>query len=259
MRHTLTILSLLLMAGAAGAEETYSAKALFFGEDDAVVVASTAPKKAHIGASYFIRLKNPDGSTRDVLTSRKFKSGERFQLGVKVNTPSYIYILNEDPNGKITLIYPQPGHDNFVNAMGVVFLPSQGAFEFDHVPGTEQLLVFVSPKRMPDGMPERVRKLRPDIVSAPSDTPASNCAAVAASPSAITDSGRELASKGISFADDNQCSASAAVLASETYVSKGIAFSDDAAPAAGGRASYVVKTKAAPDTSLFLKIKLTHQ
>lgn len=283
MRHTLTILSLLLMAGAARAEETYSAKSLFFGEDDSVVAVCTAQKKipaavacaretagkpiaprnsltsAHIGASYFIRLKNPDGSTRDVLASRNFQSGERFQLGVKVNTPSYIYIFNEDPSGKISQIYPQPGHENFVNAMGVVFLPSKGAFEFDNVPGAEQLLVFVSPKRMPDGMPERVRKMRPDIDSALPDTLVSNCAALATGTAAIKDN-REYAAKGISFADDSQCSASAAAPTGETYASKGIAFSDDAAPAAGGQiASYVVKTKATPDTSLFIKIKLTHQ
>lgn len=74
------------------------------------------------------------------------------------------YILNEDPNGQVTQIYPQPGRDNFVNAMGVVFLPSQGAFEFDHNPGTEQLLVYVSKKPMPGAMPERVKTMRPDIV-----------------------------------------------------------------------------------------------
>jgi hypothetical protein len=35
------------------------------------------------------------------LTRRIFKSGEKFQLGVKVNHPSYVYILNEAPDGTI--------------------------------------------------------------------------------------------------------------------------------------------------------------
>ncbi len=287
MRHKLPLLSLLLLAGAACAEESYSAKSLFFGEDDSVIAVSTAPKAkpaavastpeatrkpattvahkkpaapAHIGASYFIRLKQPDGSTRDVLANRKFKSGERFQLGVKVNTPSYIYILNEDPNGKITQIHPQPGRDNFVNAMGVVFLPSQGAFEFDHNPGTEQLLVYVSKKPIGTGMPERVRTMRPDIVSTLADAPAPNCAVAALDTNAITGNGREYAAKAISYTEDSRCTTEAASPAGESYAVKGIAFSDDPPPAAGGQvASYVVKTRATPDAGLFLKIKLAHQ
>ena len=288
MRQTLTILPLRRLAGGACAEESYSAKSLFFGEDDSVIAVSTAQKgkpaaplasapeadkkpakavaykkpaaPAHIGASYFIRLKQPDGSTRDVLANRKFKSGERFQLGVKVNTPSYIYILNEDPNGQITQIYPQPGRDNFVNAMGVVFLPSQGAFEFDHNPGTEQLLVYVSKKPMPGAMPERVKTMRPDIVSTLADAPAANCAAVALDTDPTLNRDREYASKAINFTDDSRCTADAAAPAGESYASKGIAFSDDPAPAAGGQvASYVVKTKATRDAGLFLKIKLAHQ
>lgn len=286
MRYSLTLLPLLLLAGGACAEETYNAKSLFFGEDDSVIAVSTAqkgkpapapvasapeadktPAKAvaykkptapRLGASYFIRLRNSDGTTRDVLANRKFKSGERFQLGVKVNTPSYIYILNEDPNGQVTQIYPQPGHDNFVNAMGVVFLPSQGAFEFDHNPGTEQLLVYVSKKPVPGAMPERVKTMRPDIVSTLAEAPAANCGAVAADTELPINRDREYASKAINFTDDSRCAA--ARPAGESYASKGIAFSDDPTPAAGGQvASYVVKTKATRDAGLFLKIKLAHQ
>lgn len=273
----MTVLSFLLLAGSACATETYSAKAMFFGEDDSVITASTSQKgapattvadspakkptvvaakkpatKSTIGASYFIRLKNPDGSTSDVLASRKFKSGERFQLGVKVNTPSYIAIYNEDPHGKITQIYPQPGRDNFVNAMGVVFLPSQGSFEFDQQPGTEQLLVYVSPKPIQSGMTERVRQMRPDVITADAFSPSCN--------SLTSLEGREFASKAINFTEDSApCSTDAAKPASETYASKGIAFTDDPAPTAGGQvASYVVKARNTPDANLFLKIKLAH-
>lgn len=275
MRPSLILLSLLL-AGSACATETYSAKAMFFGEDDSVITASTNQKgtpvatvagspvkkpaivanakkpvaPTTIGASYFIRLKNPDGSTRDVLASRKFKSGERFQLGVKVNTPSYIYIYNEDPHGKITQLYPQSGRDNFVNAMGVVFLPSQGSFEFDHQPGTEQLLVYVSPKPIQSGMTERVGNMRPDVITA--DASAASCNTT------MSLEGREYASKAINFSEDTHCTDTAKPVG-EAYASKGIAFSDDATPAADGQvASYVVKTKNTPDVNLFLKIKLAH-
>lgn len=295
----------LLLAGSAWAEETYSAKSLFFGEDDAVVAVSATQKDkatataaaearqggpknvarfvSHksadpqsIGASYFIRLKHPDGHTSDVLAGRKFRSGERFQLGVKVNRPSYIYIYNQDPHGKVTQLYPQPGRDNFVNAMGVVFLPSQGAFEFDQEPGVEQLLVYVSKTAVPNGMQEQIQKMSPDVVTAaygtvsgqtdmscnPSNETSASAAGVAGTQVAMG-SNREYASKAIGFVDTPACIQSAAKEGS--YASKGITFSDDASPSAGAGgssfqpASYVVKKATTPDASLYMKIKLVHQ
>lgn len=294
MRLHLTAISLLLLAGGANAEESYSAKSLFFGEDNSVVAVSTtqkdnvptaaaskqtdvkkpaiqvAQKKDHpaksVGLSYFIRLQNPDGSTRDVLTSRKFKSGERFQLGLKVNRPSYVYVLNEGPGGKVVQIYPQPGVDNFINAMGTVFLPGKGAFEFDHEPGTEQLLVYVSSTPMAHGVTDRVRQMRPDVITAsaaPAITGANCLQPVMTKVTSISNDNFQLASaetytsKGIGFTEDTLCAQETSK--PETYASKGIAFSDDADGGGLQSASYVVKQATTPDASLFLKIKLNHQ
>lgn len=293
MRLSYRALFLMLLAGSACAQESYSAKSLFFGEDDSVVAVSTDSKNKdkaslantqdsakktttnvaykkpatpqNIGASYFIRLKNPDGTTRDVLSSHKFKSGERFQLGVKVNRPSYVAIFNEDPSGNVKQIYPQPGHDNFVNAMGVVFLPAQGAFEFDQEPGIEQLLVHVSKTQIQAGMPERIKKMRPDVVTRLPDAAPLIAGASCAQPatpdkSPLPSDGRDYASKGINFTDASTCTDNASK--GDSYASKGIAFTDDdTSGGAGGTqtASYVVKKATAPNTSLYLKIKLVHQ
>lgn len=269
MRSTLTALSLLLLAGGACAQEGYSAKSLFFAQDDTVVSAATsstkpatAPIKSaaakarpagkapakQIGASYFIRLNNADGTQRDVLASRRFKTGERFQLGVKVNRPTYIYILNQDADGKVTQIYPQPGGDNLVNAMGTVFLPAKGSFEFDQKPGVEQLLVYLSPTPMPGMVSESIRSAQADLISLPPDAlAAASCA------------DRQYAAKGIAFKDEvSACAASA-----PTYAAKGIVFSEDSsAPAANDvhpQAAYVVKTVAKADNSLYLKLNLVHE
>lgn len=264
MRSTLTALSLLLLGGSAAAQQAYTAKSLFFAEDDSVVSAPTGaktvpakvaaaparhqvaaarkPAAKQIGASYFIRLKNTDGSQSDVLASRHFKTGERFQLGVKVNRPSYIYILNQEADGKITQIYPQPGRDNFINAMGTVFLPAQGAFEFDQKPGTEQLLVYLSPSPMPGQMSERVRTARADVISSPADIAANSC------------DDQRYASKGIAFKDDAPASCVA-----PAYASKGIVFSEDTAGSTGEQAAYVVKTVAKSDNALYLKLNLVHE
>lgn len=284
MRLALSALSLLLAGSVHAQAETYSAKSLFFGEDNSVIAVSTTPKDQtptavaasqdsvkktkvaqkkpkNIGVSYFIRLQNPDGSSRNVLASRKFQSGERFQLGIKVNHPSYVYVLNEDPSGKVTQIYPRPGGDNFVNAMGTVFLPGKGAFEFDQEPGIEHLLVYVSRTPMAHEMPQRVQQMRPDVITASAAPIAFGASCDPAGMNGAAQSGGmqlasagDYAAKGITLADT--CTQD---IAKGEYASKGIAFTEDADSAGLQPASYVVKQATTQDASLYLKIKLHHQ
>lgn len=274
-----------LFTGAAFAQEGLNAKSLFFGTDGSVVsvptaapgrqpepvaaaagtrVASAKRPAANIGAGYFIRLKNADGSHKDVLANRSFASGERFQLGVKVNRPTYVYIYNEDADGKVTQLYPQPGQSNFVDAMGVVFLPAQGAFQFDDKPGTEQLSVLLSP-RVVDDPGARIVSAQPDLVSDPTRKVAaarSHCdaepgrEAAGSTQVAMADtSGGAMASKGIAYSPSaDNC------MPQPALSSKAIFFSEDPAPSAGGQvASYVVKPQKTPSDSLLLKIKLLHR
>lgn len=277
MKHAIATATLLLLSGASSAEQGYSAKSLFFGEDGKVHAASTArnsiadakPAVAaksdgkvrktlaarQLGASYFIRLKHPDGSVRDVLASRTFKSGDRFQLGVKVNRPSYVYVLNQDPRGQLTQIFPVEGQDNYVNAMGTVFLPSRGAFEFDATPGAEHLLVFLSPTPMRGGVDQLLGKTEPDLVTGNSGICSPHADPMTALNPQIGSAGSQAyAAKAITFKDDQACAAPA-------YASKAITFSDDPLPGEGGQvASYVVKkTTGKTDSKLFLKIKLAHE
>jgi hypothetical protein len=313
MRYPLVALTLAAMAAHAWAEEGYSAKSLFFSESDSVVAVSTSPKadagsapqmaaassvpasasptpavvkvaqkkkrSSQLGASYFIRLKDPDGSTHDVLARRVFRSGEKFQLGVKVNRPSYVYILNEAPDGTITQIYPQPSQDNFVDAMGIVFFPARGSFQFDDKPGMEKLMVYLSPERAHGDVTRRLRTVAPDLIANPAaqqTADAGSCPSsagtVAAAPTATSDaSGMRLASaspdyaaKGIAFAADQPGGCAVQLGQGQadtaTYASKGIVFSEDQTPAAGEQvASYVVKHTTKADPTLFLKINLAHE
>ncbi len=285
---------LLAFAGGVCAQETYSAKSLFFGEDNNVIAVSTTQNNKNstsvatkqnsvkktpnqlvskkssqtkdIGLSYFIRLQNKDGGYSEVLTSRKFKSGERFQLALKVNRPSYIYVLNESDSGKVVQIYPQPGVDNFINAMGSVILPGKGTFEFDHEPGIEQLLVYVSETPLTNGITERVKQMRPDMETARSAqaTTGESCGQMAnetqgaeISANMQLASAGSYASKGIAYIKEEQCSTEGPKTGS--YTSKGIIFSDDTNTNVSQSASYVVKNIVNSDASLFLKIKLHHQ
>jgi hypothetical protein len=280
MKKVITLATFVFASSLACAQEGYSAKSLFFGEDGAVVAASTGKKPAaaapvlaksdakpkqnkrlaprQIGASYFIRLKGEDGSTRDVLANRTFKSGDRFQLGVKVNKPSYVYVLNQDPDGKLSQIFPVAGQDNYVNAMGTVFLPSRGAFEFDAKPGAEQLLVFLSPTPVNAGVNELLGKAEPDLDVGRFAGATCTGAADRMASAPLPMDGPQFASKAITFKDDAGAGCGAAHPA---YASKAIVFNDDPEPGQGGQvATYVVKKATAKsDKNLFLKIKLAHE
>lgn len=97
-----------------------------------------------IGVSYQIRMMQSDGSFRQVQPDRIFRSGERFQIIVKVNRPSYIYVDNLSPSKRLTQIYPIGSQNNYVGAMGSIVLPQGNFFEFDSEPGIEQLYILVS-------------------------------------------------------------------------------------------------------------------
>lgn len=313
MQKTIIAFSLAVLTCGASAQEGYSAKSLFFAEDGAVATANTgtpAPpvepalplvaqkkkpevkktvvataKKARakadtqLGTSYFIRLKNSDGTTKDVLASRQFVTGEKFQLGVKVNRPSYVYVLNQAPDGKVTQIYPQPGKDNFIDAMGTVFLPGRGSFEFDGPPGTEQLLVYMAAKPLDVPASTKIDGMKPDIVASnsgvssfagPSCSPVTATVGGAATPPVtatewktvteaqplVADAG--YSAKSIVFAADGECAAAPA--GSDGYASKAIVFSEDVQPDTDGHvAAYIVKTMTSKEDGLYLKLQLKHQ
>lgn len=278
---------------ALSAQAQYSAKSLFFGTEGEVVsvaapaasapptavakadkpkasqpvrTAAAAPQKQgkNLGASYFVRLKRADGSTQDVLTSREFRSGERFQLGLKVNGPTYVYISNIGPDGRHTSLYPAEGQTGFVDVMGVVLLPPNGSFEFDDVPGVEQLSVTLSPRPLSREALHDPRR-EPDFVQdggpAGMRQASLGCAGEAPGPTgggvAVASLDTAYASKGIVVSSDK---GSACTAATQAYASKGIFVSDDPLPEAGGQvASYVVKKTTRPSDSLTLNLKLQHR
>jgi hypothetical protein len=301
--------------GAHAEEPAYAAKSLFFGEDGEVkavatatassseplarapaksdgkaVAIATAPKKAAdksrliarkdvkdlpVGAAYFVRLKKPDGGFDDSLATKVFATGDKFQLGLKVNRPSFVYIFNEDPNGRITMLHPRQGRSAAVDAMGTVLLPAQGAFEFQGPPGLEKLLVLMSDDEVfqPDAT---LQKMEPDLVTRADGYPQRDEASSSAKPATIrtaaaagspncsytvADAGN-YASKAIVYSQEaTTAKADCGPVATPAYASKAIVFADDPQPAAGQQlASYVVKpSSSARKEPLLLKIQLVHR
>jgi hypothetical protein len=239
--------------------------------EKAKIIAKKDPKNLPIGAAYFVRLKKQDGAFEDTLATRTFSTGDKFQLGLKVNRPSYVYIFNEDPNGRITKLHPRPGHSAAVDAMGTVFLPAQGSFEFQGPAGLEKLLVLMSEDEVfqPDAT---LQKISPDLVTravypVPASAVEANVAmttAAIAKPAdcdiVLADAGG-FASKAIVYAQDTGTASSNCMpSAAPAYASKAIVFADDPKPEAGQQvASYVVKPQAlAKKEPLLLKIQLVH-
>jgi hypothetical protein len=215
---------------------------------------------AGIGASYFIRLQHPDGKSEDVLATHNFRTGDKFQLGVKVNRASYVYIFNEDAAGNLTALYPQPGQPERIDAMGVVFLPTRGSFQFHGPAGVETMSIYIAQTAVAD--------LRAQIANAPPDlmldAPALRTSGKeACSPEPTTNRSTQvaevaqvaLASKGIEYVRAESNCAASIVLAS-----KAIVFADDPAPTAGGQvSSYVVKPNARPQDYLLMRLRLVHR
>jgi eukaryotic-like serine/threonine-protein kinase len=95
-------------------------------------------------------------------SEQRLRPGERVALGdglfvkLRVSTPTYVYIVNEDDQGESYLLFPQPGQTiaNPVPAGRIHRIPgTTGNAEFDwrvsSVGGREHFLIFASPARMP--------------------------------------------------------------------------------------------------------------
>jgi len=95
-------------------------------------------------------------------SEQRLRPGERVAPGdglfvkVRVSTPTYVYIVNEDDQGESFLLFPQPGQTiaNPVPAGKTNRIPgTSGNAEFDwqvsSVGGREHFLIFASPERVP--------------------------------------------------------------------------------------------------------------
>jgi hypothetical protein len=95
-------------------------------------------------------------------SEQRLRPGERVALGdglfvkLRVSTPTYVYIVNEDDQGESFLLFPQPGQTiaNPVPAGTTHRIPgTRGNAEFDwqvsSVGGREHFLIFASPERVP--------------------------------------------------------------------------------------------------------------
>ncbi len=99
-----------------------------------------------IGLRYQILLRRGD-YVSFVPEGYQFRSGDQFRVVFQANAEGYCYIFNRGTSGKGHVLFPDPrinGGDNRVPAHTDYVVPGAGWYEFDEMPGIEELFVFFS-------------------------------------------------------------------------------------------------------------------
>lgn len=148
--HTNTILN---------AEEPSGAKALFYSGEGATMshtsskpvskktqTTSAASTQKYMGVAYWIDKLGNEGQIYRVSSSTTFRGGERIKLYVQTNQDGYLYVYNIGTSGMTNVLFPtQNTQSNYVRAYQPVSIPESGFIRFDYNPGSEKVLVMLSP------------------------------------------------------------------------------------------------------------------
>jgi hypothetical protein len=92
-----------------------------------------------------------NGKLSFVKPTYKFKSGDKIRLRLKTNFEGFVSVLNIGSSGKINLLFPVQGVDNYVTPTADYQIPrDNGWIVFDNQPGTETISVIMSTEELDD-------------------------------------------------------------------------------------------------------------
>jgi hypothetical protein len=104
------------------------------------------PKPKHLGIMATVFLVEEKGETRKASPNTIFRAGDVIQLALRPNHAGYVYVVNVGSTGTQTVIYPRKQEDQtLVEPFKDYLVPAR--MRFDSNPGTEQLVVVLSPDR----------------------------------------------------------------------------------------------------------------
>jgi hypothetical protein len=106
-----------------------------------LLLASAADAKVKVWLT--VDAKTPKGLQR-MLQGGELKSGEQFQMQVKVDRKAYVYVVQFFPDGTSQVLFPEEGEVT-VEAEEQMRLPPEGYwFKLDTNAGTENIYVIAS-------------------------------------------------------------------------------------------------------------------
>ncbi len=135
---------------AAEPAEPATAAALPAAEAAVPIVNVSTPKP--LGLRYSILKRTADGQD-EVDAATVFHAGDRIRLGIEVNSPGHLYIVNRGSSGSWNVLFPSPevaGGDNRVLPGMRYEIPSGYTFTFDERAGEEKLFIVLSRQPVPD-------------------------------------------------------------------------------------------------------------
>ncbi|MBS1997018.1 MAG: DUF4384 domain-containing protein [Cyanobacteria bacterium SZAS LIN-2] len=109
--------------------------------------------KVNLGLAYWIEL-NRGGHFYRTSNMASFKSGDQIRFHVLPNADGYAYIvMRQGTKGTKAVLFPlsSASADNFVQCGRECVVPSDGALEFDQVPGSEQVGLLLSRNQIDPG------------------------------------------------------------------------------------------------------------
>ena len=139
------VVGLVSLSPAFGAVGDKKAKDIFYNPQP-----STPQVQQQMAISYKILLLR-NCNLHQVPQNFVFFGGDKFRLVVQSNMDGYLYIFNKGTTGASRLLFPDPrinNGNNMVTQYAEHVLPASGWFEFDRNPGSEQLVLFFSPKKL---------------------------------------------------------------------------------------------------------------
>ncbi len=153
------------------AEDSSGAKALFY-SGEGTTISHTPSKPAtvkknssteqasstsqkYMGIAYWIDKLSNDGQVYRASASSTFRGGDRIKLYVQTNREGYLYVYNIGTSGMTNLLFPtQNTQTNYVRAYQQISIPESGFIKFDYNPGSEKVLIMLSPNPINIGSPK---------------------------------------------------------------------------------------------------------
>lgn len=101
---------------------------------------------SNLGLMAWLDMIDDNNHVQRVSSKREFRSGDAIRLNVQTNRAGYLYVVNLGSSGEARQLFPAQGKSIKVVAGKTYSVPGKGHIRFDNTPGTEEVLVLISPR-----------------------------------------------------------------------------------------------------------------